>query len=56
MAKVINCDDGVVIRGETDDELVTNARAHIRDAHPELDGTMTREQILGMAKEEAAAG
>ena len=51
MAKVINCDDGVVIRGESDDELVANAEAHIRSAHPELAGTMTRDQILGMATE-----
>jgi hypothetical protein len=49
MSKIINCDDGVVITGRTDDELVANAEAHLRDAHPDLD--LTREQILGMAQE-----
>lgn len=51
MAKIINCDDGVVIRGETDDELVANAEQHLRDYHP---GTvLTREQLLAMAVETA---
>ena len=51
MSKVIECEDGYVVRGETDDELVAGAEQHIRDAHPELVGKMTREQILAMAKE-----
>lgn len=51
MAKIIECDDGVVVRGDTDDEVVANAEAHIREAHPELVGKVTREQLLGMAKE-----
>lgn len=33
MAKVIRCEDGAVIRGETDEELLANAQQHIRDAH-----------------------
>jgi predicted small metal-binding protein len=49
MAKVINCDDGFVARGDTDDELVEHALAHIRSAHPELAGKVTREQLLAMA-------
>lgn len=49
MAKVINCDDGVVIRGETDEELLTNARRHLEEAHPDLVGQLTDEQLLGMA-------
>lgn len=51
MAKIINCDDGIVVRGETDDELVANAEQHLRDYHP---GTaLTREQLLAMAVETA---
>ncbi|WP_158845680.1 hypothetical protein [Saccharothrix deserti] len=52
MAKIIRCDDGVVLRGETDEELLAAAFAHIRDAHPELDGSLTREQLLAMAVQE----
>ncbi len=51
MAKVINCDDGVVVRGDTDEELLANARRHIADAHPDLVGKLSDEQLLGMAAE-----
>jgi predicted small metal-binding protein len=46
MALVINCDCGFVIRGDTDDELVTNAQQHAREAHGM---EMTREQALAIA-------
>jgi hypothetical protein len=49
MAKTSPCDDGYVARGETDEELVENALAHIRSAHPDLVGRVTREQLLAMA-------
>ena len=49
MAKQINCDDGFVIKGATDDELVTNAYAHMKEKHPDLYSTLSREEILGMA-------
>ncbi len=51
MARVINCECGYVVRGENDDELVANAEAHVRDAHPDLVGKMSREDLLGMAEE-----
>lgn len=47
MAKVINCDCGFVVRGESDDELVVNAQAHAKDVHG-MD--ITREQALSLAK------
>ena len=50
MAKLINCPCGETVRGETDDELVQNAEAHIQEKHPEMVGT-SREQLLGMAQE-----
>jgi predicted small metal-binding protein len=49
MAKVINCECGVQIRGETDDEIVANAQEHAKDAH---DMEITREQALAMAQPE----
>ena len=51
MSKVINCDDGVVVRGATETELLANARAHLADAHPEMVGKLTDAQLLGMATE-----
>jgi uncharacterized protein len=49
MAKVVNCECGTTVRGETDDELVSAVEAHVREHHPEMAGQMSREQILGMA-------
>ena len=53
MAKMINCECGQVVRGETDDELVEAATAHVNRDHPELVGKLSREDILGMAEEAA---
>lgn len=47
MAKVINCECGVVVRGEDDGELVQNAISHAKDAHGM---TLTREQALALAE------
>lgn len=47
MTKVIKCDCGFVVRGDTDDELVKAARSHARDVH-EME--LTDEQILAMAE------
>lgn len=46
MAKIINCDCGFVIRGNTDDELVAAAMTHARDVH---NVEITREYALGLA-------
>jgi predicted small metal-binding protein len=51
MAKVINCECGYVVRGESDDELVANAEEHINQQHPELVGKLSRGDLLGMAEE-----
>lgn len=52
MAKLINCECGQSIRGESDDEVVGQAEEHIRESHPELVGTVTRDQLLGWVEEE----
>jgi predicted small metal-binding protein len=53
MAKQVDCPCGQTITGESDDELVTNVEAHIQSDHPDMVGTMSREQILDMAQEAA---
>ena len=47
MTKIIKCDCGVVIRGDTDDELVRGAQAHAKEVHA-LD--LSAEQALAMAE------
>ncbi len=51
MAKVINCECGEVIRADADDELVTKVEGHVAEAHPDLAGTMSRDDVLAMAEE-----
>jgi predicted small metal-binding protein len=46
MTKILNCDCGRVLRGDTDDELVAAAQKHAREAHG-MD--LTREQVLALA-------
>ena len=46
MTKIINCDCGVVVRGDSDDELVAAAQEHAREAHGMA---LTREQVLSLA-------
>jgi predicted small metal-binding protein len=48
--RVINCECGQVVRGETDDELLRAAEEHIKRAHPELVGKITREDLLAMSE------
>lgn len=52
MAYVINCDCGYTVRADTEDELITNAEAHIQDAHPDMVGQVSREQLLEMAEQD----
>ena len=49
MAKIMRCDCGYVVRGETDDEIVANVQKHAREVH---DMEVTKEQVLSMARQE----
>ena len=51
MGKVINCECGAVVRATTDDELVQKVESHVAEAHPELVGKLSRDDVLGMAEE-----
>jgi predicted small metal-binding protein len=52
VAKVMNCEGGVTVRGETDDEIVERALEHLRALHPDVAESITREQVLAMCEEE----
>jgi hypothetical protein len=49
MAKTITCPDGTVIRGSSDDELIAGLEAYFIEAHPELVGLLSRDEILSRA-------
>ena len=48
--KLINCECGQVVRGESDEELLRAAEKHIERDHPELVGKITREDLLAMSE------
>jgi predicted small metal-binding protein len=52
MSRVINCECGQVIHGESDDELVAKAQEHVDSNHPDLVGKLSRDDFLGMSEEE----
>jgi predicted small metal-binding protein len=50
--RVITCFCGHKVRGETDVELLSNARNHIDEAHPERTD-QTDEQLLARAEKQS---
>jgi predicted small metal-binding protein len=51
VSKIINCECGEVIQAEEDDELVGKVEQHVAEAHPELAGKMSREDVLAISEE-----
>jgi predicted small metal-binding protein len=51
MTKVVHCECGKDVEADSDDELVAKVEEHVTESHPEMAGTMSREQILEMAHE-----
>jgi hypothetical protein len=51
MPKLINCECGETIRAENDDDLVRQVEQHVGQAHPELIGKMSPDDVLAMAEE-----
>jgi predicted small metal-binding protein len=52
MAKLINCECGRTFRGETAEEVVEQVEEHIRESHPKLVGTVSREQLVDWVEDE----
>lgn len=54
MAEMFTCErDGSVLRGANDDELAAQVERHIADAHPDLVGKLSREDILAEIRTKA---
>ena len=51
MAKVINGECGSAVEAGEDDTLVRRVEEHVQQVHPDLVGTMSRDDILAMAEE-----
>jgi hypothetical protein len=46
---VLQCPCGRTLRGDTEDDIVEHAFAHLREAHPDMANDYEREHILFMA-------
>ncbi|MEP6892949.1 MAG: hypothetical protein ABI927_04125 [Gaiellaceae bacterium] len=54
MAEMFTCErGGSVLRGANDDELAAQVERHIADAHPDLVGKLSREDILAEIRTKA---
>ena len=51
VAFTITCNCGSVIRGGTEDEVVQSAQEHIQDAHQDLVGKISDDDLSAMAEE-----
>ena len=51
MSYVINCECGATVKADDEDSLVSQVQAHVAQAHPELQGKMTRDDIVAMAEQ-----
>ena len=51
MARLVNCECGEVVRGETDDDLVAKVSEHVERDHPDLVGKLSREDVIAMSEE-----
>ena len=51
MGKIINCECGRVVTGESDEELIASVEEHVQSDHPDLVGKLSRDDILAMAEE-----
>jgi predicted small metal-binding protein len=50
-SKVINCECGEIVRAISDDDLIEKVSRHVEQAHPELVGKMSRDDVLAMAED-----
>jgi predicted small metal-binding protein len=52
MAKLINCECGRTFRGESENDVLEQAEEHIKESHPELVATVSREQLVDWVEDE----
>jgi predicted small metal-binding protein len=52
MARVINCECGYVVRGDTDEELLAGAHKHMEESHADMADKPSDEDLIASATEE----
>jgi hypothetical protein len=56
MTRTFQCECGRVLRGDTDDEVLTLAEQHLARDHRAIAGTPARRDLLAMTAEEQTDG
>jgi predicted small metal-binding protein len=51
MAKQIKCECGFLARGQSEDDVVAEIRAHMAADHPDLVGKVSRDDLVGWIEE-----
>jgi hypothetical protein len=51
MLTEVRYEDGLVLRGRTEEDMVNCAEAHLREVHPELAELITRDQVVVTVRE-----
>ena len=52
MARIINCECGYVARAVGDEAVIDLIQEHMRTDHPDLVGTVSREDLAGWIQED----
>lgn len=55
MARIIACECGTIVRGDSDQELLAAGRRHMESNHPAIAKQITDEELLALSEEEPAA-
>lgn len=50
MGWIVNCECGDTVRADDEDGVVDGVGRHVETRHPEMIGTMSRDDILAMAE------
>jgi predicted small metal-binding protein len=50
MAWVVDCECGETVRADDEDGVVQGVTSHVEARHPDLVGTMSRDDVLAMAE------
>jgi len=52
MARIIVCECGTIVRGDSDQELLAEGRRHMASNHPAIAERITDEELFALSQEE----
>jgi hypothetical protein len=52
MARIIVCECGTIVRGDSDQDLLAGGRRHMQSNHPAVAQQITDEELLALSEEE----